>query len=191
LQSFAIQPIPHSKIDRSDSACMDTWEFLVTIANLSLALIAFITIVVALRQMTGGGLSEFQLLVVKMFSVCGFSAMFFSLLPILLNYFGVPETWLWRFSNASLAAAIVTIHTWYFRRRKQIAPGRKFNLTNQINRAIMVIAVILLLVGTAGIFLATSIAPYAFGLVGLLFASASGFLRTLPDFIVVSESDNS
>lgn len=83
------------------------------------------------------------------------------------------------------------IHIWYFRKRRQIAPGRKFNLTNQINRAIMVIAVMMLLVGTAGIPFATSIAPYAFGLVGLLFASASGFLRTLPDFIVASESGSS
>ncbi len=166
---------------------MDTSEFLLTIANLSIALIAFSTIVVALRQMTGGGLSEFQLLVVITFSVCGFSALFFSLLPILLVFFGVPESLLWRISNPLLAAAIVSTHIWYFTNRRRVAPRRKFNVTNQINRAIMLVALILLLLGTTGIAFKNSIAPYAFGLVGLLFASASGFLRTLPDFLTTAD----
>lgn len=168
---------------------MDTWEFLVTIANLSIALIAFSTIVVALRQMVGGGLSEFQLLVVKMFSICGFSALFFSLLPILLSYFGVPGPWLWRISNPLLATALVIIHVWYFRNRRRVAPGRTFNLTNQINRGLLLIALVLLFLGTVGIVFENTIAPYAFGLVGLLFASATGFLRTLPDFLAASDDD--
>ena len=66
---------------------IDQADFLVAIADLSIALIAFTTIVVALRQMTGGRLEDFQILVVKLFSVCGFSALFFALLPLLLSFF--------------------------------------------------------------------------------------------------------
>jgi len=50
-------------------------------------------------------------------------------------------------------------------------------------------ALVLLSLGTVGIVFENTIAPYAFGLVGLLFASATGFLRTLPDFLATSDDD--
>lgn len=166
---------------------MDEADFLVTIANLAIALIAFMMIVVALRQTVGGGINEFQLLVVKSFAMCGFAALFFALLPILLMYFAVPEAWLWRIGNPLLAATAIGIHAWYFRHRKRVAPQRTMNPTNKINTAVLVVGVVLLLLGTAGVELGRPIAPYAFMLLGLLFASATGFLRTLPDFLSPGE----
>lgn len=163
---------------------MSESDFLVAIAELSIALLAFTTIVVALRQMVGGGLGDFQVLVVKLFSLCGFSALFFGLLPILLGFFEVPEAWIWQISNVLLGVTLVLIHLWYFRNRKRIAPERKFNTTNMINLGIMVVAVVLLSLGTAGVAFGGSIAPYAFALVGLLVAAATAFMRTLADFIL-------
>ena len=163
---------------------MSESDFLVAIAELSIALLAFTTIVVALRQMVGGGLGDFQVLVVKLFSLCGFSALFFGLLPILLGFFDVPQAWIWRVSNVLLGATLVLIHLWYFRNRKRIAPGRKFNATNMLNLGIMVVAVVLLSLGTLGVAFGGSIAPYAFALVGLLVAAATAFMRTLADFVL-------
>lgn len=152
-----------------------------------MALLAFTTIVVALRQMVGGGLEEFQMLVFKLFSVCGFSALFFGLLPIVLGFFEIPRLWIWRICNPLLAVTVVWIHLWYFSQRKRIAPNRHFNVTNLINLGIMVAAVVLLVLGTLGVAFEGSVAPYAFALVGLLVAAATGFLRTLADFIGLAE----
>ena len=85
---------------------MSEHEFLIAIAELSIALIAFTNIVVALKQMGGGCLSQFQVLVVRLFSVCGFCAIFFALLPILLDYFGLEKAWVWRLSNPLLGIAM-------------------------------------------------------------------------------------
>lgn len=165
---------------------METAEFLTTIAELSIALIAFSTIVVAIRQMGGGALDEFQLHIVKLFSLCGFAALFFSLLPILLSFFEVPGSLIYRICNPLLGLSILLIHSWYFRHRRRLAPERKLNATNLLNIVTMVIAVVLLALGTAGIAFAGSVAPYAFALVGLLLASATAFLRTLRDFLSAS-----
>ena len=164
---------------------MSEADFLVAIADLAIALLAFTTIVVALRQMVGGGLGDFQVLVVKLFSLCGFSALFFGLLPILLGFFEVPEAWIWRVSNVLLGATVVLIHTWYFKNRRKIAPHRRFNAANVINLVVMIVAIVLLSLGTLGVAFGGTIAPYAFTLVGLLAAAATAFLRTLADFILM------
>jgi hypothetical protein len=163
---------------------MSESDFLVSIADLSIALLAFTTIVVALRQMVGGGLGDFQVLVVKLFSLCGFSALFFGLLPIVMAFFEIPAVWIWRICNVLLGAAVVLIHVWYFKNRKRISPHREFNATNIINLGIMLIALVLLALGTLGVAFDNSIAPYAFALVGLLVAAATAFLRTLADFVL-------
>lgn len=163
---------------------MDERDFLLTLAEISIALIAFMNIVVALRQMGGGSLNEFQLLVVMSFSVSGFCATLFALLPILLEYFAVPQPWLWRVSNLPLAAALVAINAWYFRGRRRVAPDRPINRVNYFNLALTACAVGLLTAGAAGIAYDGSIAPYAFGLLALLAGTAIAFVRTLRDFLV-------
>jgi hypothetical protein len=162
---------------------MSEEEFLVATAELSIALIAFTNIVVALLQMGGGNLSEFQILVVRLFSVCGFCAIFFALLPILMRYFGVSEDWLWRICNPPLAVSIVLINQWYFRERRRVSPGRPFRLANYVTTIILVTSLALLTMGTLGFRFDGSIAPFAFTLVGLLLASAVAFLNTLSDFL--------
>jgi hypothetical protein len=158
-------------------------QFLYLIAEVSIALIAFTTIVVVLRQMVGGGLSDFQILVVQLFTVCGFAALFLALLPLLLILFGTDELWTWRISNPLMILAALSIHGWYFRQRRRIAAGRPVNVTNQINFVTTLAAVLLLALGALGIVYQGSIAPYALGLVALLLAAATAFLGTLRTFI--------
>jgi hypothetical protein len=166
------------------SNVMSEQEFLIAIAELSIALIAFTNIVVALKQMGGGSLTEFQVLVVRLFSVCGFCAIFFALLPILLIYFGAQEPWIWRVCNPLLAVSICLINSWYFRNRRRVAPDRPFRAANYITTGILYVSIVLLALGTLGIGFDTSIAPFAFTLIGLLIASAVAFLNTLSDFLI-------
>ncbi len=157
--------------------------FLLSIAEVSIGLIAFTTIVVALRQVVGGRLSEFQVLVVKLFTVCGFSALFLALLPLLLHEFGTGDEWTWRIADPAMIAAALAIHVWYFRQRRRVAPERPLNATNLINVATMLTGVVLLALATAGVVYEGAMAPYAFSLVALLLAAATGFLGTLGSFL--------
>lgn len=166
---------------------MSEQEFLIAIAELSIALIAFTNIVVALKQMGGGCLTEFQVLVVRLFSVCGFCAIFFGLLPIMLIYFELSEALIWRICNPLLAVSIFAINSWYFRQRERIAPGRPFRAANYITTVLLYASLTLLALGTFGIYFDGSIAPFAFTLVALLVASAVTFLNTLSDFLITPE----
>ncbi len=157
--------------------------FLLSIAEVSIGLIAFTTIVVALRQVVGGRISQFQVLVVKLFTVCGFSALFLALLPLLLHEFGTSDLWTWRIANPAMIGAAVAIHAWYFRQRRRIAPERPINATNVINVVTLLTGVVLLSLATAGIVYEGAMAPYAFCLVALLLAAATGFLGTLSSFL--------
>lgn len=162
---------------------LNGYEFLYVIAEVSIALIAFTTIVVVLRQVVGGGLSAFQILVVQLFALCGFSALFMSLLPVLLSFLGVNEPWLWRICNSAMIILIVGSQLWYFRQRRVVAPDRPINKTNIVNFTTLVAGVVLLALGATGIAYDNSIAPYAFCLVGLLLAAATAFLGTLASFL--------
>jgi len=158
-------------------------EFLYVIAEVSIALIAFTTIVVVLRQVVGGSLSSFQILVVQLFALCGFSALFMSLLPILLNMLGIYGSWLWRICNTAMAILIVISQLWYFRERRLVAPNRPINKTNIVNFSTVVVGVVLLMLGTTGFAYDNSVAPYAFCLVSLLLAAATAFLGTMSSFL--------
>lgn len=161
-------------------------EFLFVIAQVAIALIAFTTIVVVLRQMAGGCLSKFEILVVQLFTVCGFATLFLSLLPPIMLFFDVPPATLWPIVNLIMIVTVVGIHIWYFRSRKIVAPTRKWNFTNFLNLTTLVTAVVLLSLGTFGLAFDNSIAPYAFALFGLLLAAASAFLGTLTSFLGIS-----
>jgi len=168
---------------------MSEQEFLIAIAELSIALIAFTNIVVALKQMGGGCLTEFQVLVVRLFSLCGFCTIFFALLPTLLSYFAIREPWIWRISDPLLAVSVYSINTWYYARRRRVAPHKRFRLANYFTSAILYGSLLLLSLGTFGVFFDDSIAPFAFTLVGLLVASAITFLNTLSDFLITPGSN--
>lgn len=162
---------------------VDGFEFLLVISEVAVALIAFTTIVVVLRQLMGNGLSAFQIVVVRLFALCGFSALFMSLLPILLSFLGVDQSLLWRICNAAMLVLLVCIQVWYFRRRKEVAPNRPINISNIINFATTILGSVLLVLGITGIAYQNSVAPFAFCLVGLLLAAATAFLGTLGSFL--------
>ena len=170
---------------------MTEQDFLIAIAELSIALIAFTNIVVALREMGGGNLNDFQLLVVRLFSICGFCALFFALLPILMQFFKMPDAWIWPICNPLLALSIFSINRWYFRNRRRVAPERPFQPANYVTSGILYVSLVLLVAGTFGIYFDGSIAPFAFTLVGLLVASAVAFLNTLSDFLIAPSGDPS
>ena len=162
---------------------MESSEFLLAMADIAIALITFAAIVLVLRQLVGGELSQFHLLILKMFALCGFETLLFALLPFLLNFYGLEERLLWRVASALLLVIIVVTTIWYWRRRRAVAPKRGQNWSTISVTVVHSVAVIGLLLHVLGLIYVGSIGPYAFALVSGLFPVATAFFASLEDFL--------
>jgi hypothetical protein len=98
---------------------MEYRDFLLTLAEVSVAIVAFVTIILVVRQSTGQQLSSLQVLVARALIEMGLLALLFSLLPILVSYFGVTGSALWRWLSGTLALCMGLIWGfWPYRRSK-------------------------------------------------------------------------
>ena len=93
--------------------------FLLTLAEVSVAIVAFVTIILVVRQSTGQQLSLMQVLVARALIEMALIALIFSLLPILVSYFGVTDSDLWQMMSGALALGMGLIWGfWPYRRHR-------------------------------------------------------------------------
>ena len=78
-------------------------DFLLTIAEISLALVGFSAVIVAFRQAGGRTWSQFERLLIRGMIELGFAALFFALVPHILVYLHFPDPWVWGLSSTSFA----------------------------------------------------------------------------------------
>jgi hypothetical protein len=98
-------------------------SFLYCLASLAMAFIAFSIIVIIFRQMIGAGLTEFQLLLFKLFIGNGFSVIAIALLPPLLNLFDLHELLLWRIASLITLVYMATYQLLYIYNRRKVKQG--------------------------------------------------------------------
>ncbi len=98
-------------------------NYLLALAAISATFVSVSTIAVVFRQVQGGVLSKFELLLMHVFLVNGLMATVASLVPPLLGLFGITPALNWRVSSLALALAILWRTIYFFRRRSQVGPG--------------------------------------------------------------------
>lgn len=86
--------------------------FLQTIAEIGVAIAGFSGLIVTLRR-DAGPLTSVQKYRLQVLLSLAFGAMFLSLLPELLVYFGAREARLWRIANLVLLGYSLTFLTWW------------------------------------------------------------------------------
>jgi hypothetical protein len=74
--------------------------YLYALAQLSMAFVAFSTIVIVVRSALGETISKSHLLLTRLYIELGLAATGFSMLPMLLTDFGWPHDTVWRVSGA-------------------------------------------------------------------------------------------
>jgi hypothetical protein len=158
-------------------------DFLLAIAEIAIALITFAAIVLVLRQLVGGELSAFHLLILKLFALCGFETIFLALLPLLLNYLGVQIEILWRVASALAFVVIIATTISYWRCRRKVAPDRPQNWSTISVTILHSVAVVGLFFHALGLIYVGSIGPYAIALVSGLAPVATAFFASLDDFL--------
>lgn len=163
-------------------------DYFLTLAQIALAFVAFSTIVVVFRQLLGGGLSAFQILLVRLFIETGLAAAMFSLVPLLLGFLSLAPSAVWRVSSGTLAIFYLAYFLAYARRRRRVQPG-PFPLRIYINFGISIALNLGLWLNAAGTFFEPSIGPYALAVTWLLVQAGFVFIQTLTVFLQRSPRD--
>jgi len=88
---------------------MDGANYLYTCAQLSIAIVGFSAIAVALRQKSGTSFNEQDGYRIRMIIERGLMAAFLAMFPVLLNHFDISGTILWRISSGVLGVYAISL----------------------------------------------------------------------------------
>jgi len=99
-------------------------DFLLTVSEIAIAIVAFATIILVFRQSTGRDLTQLQVLATRSIVEVSLGIAVFALLPIVLVNAGFTGTGLWRASNGAFGTFLVSFWVTYAeRRRRATKPG--------------------------------------------------------------------
>ncbi len=157
-------------------------NYLLALAAISVTFVSVSTIAVVFRQVQGGVLSRFELLLMRVFLVSGLMATVASLIPPLLALFGMTSSLVWRVSSLALALAIILRTLYFFRRRSQVGPGSS-PPSIYVLYGITVAVVLGLFANALGILSEARVGLYALAATWLLVDSVVAFIISLGMFL--------
>lgn len=157
-------------------------NYLLALAAISLTFVSVSTIAVVFRQVQGAVLSQFELLLMRVFLVTGLMATVAALVPPLLGLFGITPSLIWRVSSLALAVAMLWRETYAMRRRAQV---RREPVPPSIYLLFVIaIATVLgLFINAIGIFSEPGVGPYALAATWLPVNSVGAFIISLGMFL--------
>ncbi len=157
------------------------FDFFVVYAEVSIAFVAFATIVATLRQAFGGGLTPLQYLLFRYFVEVGFIYVIVAIVPIALLNILTSELQVWRISTYMiLVANVVCLPFYIYRRIKTQAP------IPLISRLVMIgygVSLFLMIMTATELFWLPSLATTTFVLIWGLVSNIAIFLYFLGTFV--------
>jgi hypothetical protein len=147
-------------------------DFFLTIAEVSLGLVGFSAVVVALRQIRDVERSKFQHFMARMLIEAGFTCLFLALLPLLLELLGVPSARRWQLCCAALGVLLIIMGTAFvFRRRPfvRVSPARPWAFYTRV--AVNHVLGFTALLSSVGLGFASGPGLYALGIAWLFFVA--------------------
>ncbi len=160
-------------------------NYLLTLATVSITFVGFSTVAVVFRQVQGAGLSEYEIVLVRMYLVSGLIATVFSLIPPLLGLFGITPSSVWRVSSLALALVMIWRGIYFIRRSIRFERRRPIDFLSVIFSLYVIysIAILGLLINALGIFSEPNVAPYALGATWMLVNAIISFILALQRFL--------
>jgi hypothetical protein len=161
--------------------------YLLNLAVISITFVAFSTIIVIFREAQGAGLIEYDIVILRLFVVSGLEVTIFSLIPPLIELFGITPIWVWRIS--SLIFALVMIWRGMYFRRRQVRFERRRVI--DVLYTVYMIAILGLLINALGIFFEPGAGLYALAATWLLVNAIIVFIFALERFLHPPMQDKS
>jgi len=162
-------------------------DFLVLYAEITMAFVAFSTIVATLRQAFGGHLTRLQILLFRFFVEVGFLHLTIAIAPIALLTTLTSEVQVWRLSTYMILIVTGLYLPFYMRRRKKIEERIPW-----ISLLVMVgygISIIAMIATATELFWLPSLATTTYFLVWGLISNIAMFIYFLGTFLEPSATD--
>jgi hypothetical protein len=161
---------------------IDPLNYLMQMADLSLAFVGFSAIVITLRQALGGKLAKLHMLFVRLIIEGGLLVLIFALIPPALSLTDLAEPVIWRISSTVFVLASSIYLAAAIRRRVAVGTSG-LPLRVIINTVIFLVAILAMSVNALGIFAEPNAWPYVLGLTLSLIFSVFIFLQNINLFI--------
>ena len=161
-------------------------SYLLALAAVAITFVGFSTISVIFRQVQGDSLSQYEIVLLRMFVVSGLIATIFSLVPPLLGLFNISPSWVWRISSLAFAIVMVWRGIYFLRRQTRFERRRLFTLLY----VLYAVAILGLIVNVLGIFIEPGAGLYALAATWMLVNAIITFVLALQLFLRPPEKDS-
>ncbi len=153
------------------------------VATVSITFTGFSTLFTIFRQMLGGRLSRYEILLTRNFLQFGFIVTIGSLLPSLLALFVASANSAWRVSSM-ITIVPLGVYVVTYPSRRRAATGGPMPTRARVTVTLLYLAIGVLLVNVVAVPVQSGVAFHALGVTIVLFASFLGFLAGL-DLLLV------
>jgi hypothetical protein len=153
-------------------------SYLYTLATVSITFVGFSVFFILVRQALGATMSEFDILLTKIFLQLGFTVAICALLAPLLSLLDIGQAYIWRIASMISAVSPFIVALTYPRRRFA-ATGTPMPKTVLFGISSVFVAGLILLGNAFGWPLAPGVGLYACGLTIILSISFLAFLHAL------------
>lgn len=153
-------------------------SFFYAFAALAMAFVGFTSVVVVLYQSTGKQLSDFHILLTRLFVELGLMATAFAMLAPTLSMLGLAELHVWQLSSAVMLASLGPWLVYYPFRRRVAAPEARLPLRWYIMTSIGVITCVFLALNLGGWIFASGPGPLVAATVFVLSYATVAYIGT-------------
>ena len=146
--------------------------YLLALASLAVSFVGFSTLVITLRQTSGGALSYRDAFLMRTFIQLGFMVIGGALLPPLLSLSSLAPSLVWRIASLALAIPALSFAMTYPHRRQHVFSHQRTPLAIWSDTAVLTSSGLLLILNASGLYFEPS--PFAFAASLSLILSLSG-----------------
>jgi hypothetical protein len=153
-------------------------SYLYTIATLSITYAGFAALIVIFRQIIGGGVSNYDIFVIRSVLLRSFLIAFSAMLPPALALFDLSQSAIWRISSLFMAL-LLGLFTLTFPARRRAATQLPINNWVLITIGSQALITIFLLMMASGILIEPAAGPFVISTLASLLVAAIAYLAQL------------
>ena len=153
-------------------------SYLYTLATLSITYGGFAALIIIFRQIIGGGVSEYDVFVIRAVLLRSFIVTGCALLPPALVLFDLSHSIIWRLSSI-VAAILQGLFVLTHRARRRVATNVPAHRSSLIPIGLGAVTAIALLMNALGIFGEPAAGPFVIGVTAFLILSFYAYLLQL------------
>jgi hypothetical protein len=153
-------------------------SYLYTIATLAITYAGFAALIVIFRQIIGGGVSSYDVFVIRSILMRSFIVAFSAMLPSALAFFDLSQSTIWRISSL-FAAVLLGLFTVSFPFRRSAATHLPINRWALMTMGSQALITIFLLMLALRILVEPAAGPFLISVTAILIVSAIAYMAQL------------